>query len=292
KNHPSEGCFSEHVLEFSLLAETGEIAHSSRTAHEDKLCATIGGMRLPGPILSAKRTLTAIETRYIRQERIKAENLYELFRLFDESENWTYNVAWIDCLQKGKNIGKSILIRGEHAFRHELTHKKSVDPLHIQKKNPPAIPFFFPEFFLNSLTVRFFNWFYYAKQTTKKINEIVDYERFFYPLDVVENWNKIYGKKGFIQYQMVIPKENGKEGMRKILETIAEDGSGSFLAVLKLFGKNSPQAYNSFPMEGYTLALDFRMTSKLKNLVQKLDEIVEQYGGRIYLSKDVMSKPS
>ncbi|ODS89431.1 MAG: FAD-linked oxidase [Chryseobacterium sp. SCN 40-13] len=292
KNHHSEGCFSEHVLAFSLLTENGEILHCSRNYHEDKFWATIGGMGLTGIILSAKIKLKNIETAYIRQERIKAENLEEIFRLFDESENWTYNVAWIDCLQKGKNIGKSILIRGEHAFRHELTHKKSIDPLHIKKKNPPSIPFFFPEFFLNSMTVKFFNWFYYVKQTTKKINEIVDYEAFFYPLDVVENWNKIYGKKGFIQYQMVIPKENGKEGMRKILETIAEDGSGSFLAVLKLFGKNNPQAYNSFPMEGYTLALDFRMTSKLKNLVQKLDEIVEQYGGRIYLSKDVMSKPS
>src|SRR5690606_11583708 len=249
-------------------------------------------MGLTGIILSAKIKLKNIETAYIRQERIMAENLDEIFRSSEHSENWTYDVALIDCLQKGKNIGKSILVRGEHAFRHELAHKKSIDPLHIKKKNRPSIPFFFPEFFLNSMTVKFFNWFYYVKQTTKKINELVDYEAFFYPLDVVENWNKIYGKKGFIQYQMVIPKGNGKEGMRKILETIAEDGSGSFLAVLKLFGKNNPQAYNSFPMEGYTLALDFRMTSKLKNLVQKLDEIVEQYGGRIYLSKDVMSKPS
>ena len=117
-------------------------------------------------------------------------------------------------------------------------------------------------------------------------------KRFFYPLDVVNDWNKIYGKSGFIQYQMVIPKEKGKEGMRKILETIAKSGNGSFLAVLKLFGKNNPEAYNSFPIEGYTLALDFKVNSKLKNLIKSLDEIVEAYGGRIYLTKDSMSKSS
>ena len=117
--------------------------------------------------------------------------------------------------------------------------------------------------------------------TDKEVKQIVDYETFFYPLDFVQDWNKIYGKKGFIQYQMVIPKEKGKEGMRKILETIAKSGNGSFLAVLKLFGKNNPQAYNSFPMEGYTLALDF-----------KVNQIVEDFGGRIYLTKDAMSKSS
>lgn len=108
----------------------------------------------------------------------------------------------------------------------------------------------------------------------------------------MNDWNKIYGKSGFIQYQMMIPKEYGKEGMRRILETIANSGNGSFLAVLKLYGKENPQAYNSFPFEGYSLALDFKVNKKLRKLIDQLDDIVEQYGGRIYLTKDSMSRSS
>lgn len=290
KNHHAEGCFSEYVLEFSLLNEKAEILRCSRSENPEKFWATIGGMGLTGIIISAKFKLKNIESSYIRQESIKAENLDEIFRLFNESESWTYNVAWIDCLQKGKNLGRSIMMRGEHAFKHELPKKIQENPLQIKKNFTPSIPFYFPDFVLNNLTVKLFNLLYYSRQSKKEVKNFVHYETFFYPLDVVNDWNRIYGKKGFIQYQMVIPKENGKEGMRKILETIANSGNGSFLAVLKLFGKDNPQAYNSFPFEGYTLALDFKINSKLKKLVTQLDTIVEELGGRIYLTKDSMSK--
>jgi len=292
KNHHAEGCFSEYVLEFSLLNENGEVLNCSRSENADKFWATIGGMGLSGIILSAKFKLKNIETSFIRQERIKAENLEEIFRLFDESESWTYNVAWIDCLQKGENLGRSILMRGEHAFKHELPLNLQNNLLQLQKKISPKIPFFFPGFVLNNLTVKLFNFLYFKKQSKKMVKNIVHFEDFFYPLDVVTDWNRIYGKNGFIQYQLVLPKATGKEGMKEILETIAGSGNGSFLAVLKLFGKANEEAYNSFPIEGYTLALDFKMNSKLKNLVEKLDKIVESYGGRIYLTKDSMSKPS
>ena len=292
KNHHAEGCFSEYVLSFSLLNENGEVLNCSKTENTDKYWSTIGGMGLTGIILSAKFKLKNIETAYIRQESIKAQNLDEIFKLFDESEAWTYNVAWIDCLQKGNKIGRSILMRGEHAFKHQLSPKLQENPLRLKKKFLPTIPFYFPNFVLNNLTVKIFNFLYFNKQRNKEVKSYIDYETFFYPLDVINDWNKIYGKGGFIQYQMVIPKEKGKEGMRKILETIAKSGNGSFLAVLKLFGKDNPEAYNSFPMEGYTLALDFKVNSKLKNLVEKLDKIVEDYGGRIYLTKDSMSKSS
>ncbi|WBV60165.1 FAD-binding oxidoreductase [Chryseobacterium camelliae] len=292
KNHHAEGCFSEYVIEFKLMIENGEIINCSREENAEKFWATIGGMGLTGIILSAKFKLKNIESAYIRQESIKAENLDEIFKLFEESESWTYNVAWIDCLQTGKHIGKSILMRGEHAFQHELPQHLKEKPLRLKKKFEPAVPFYFPGFILNKLTVKIFNLLYFKKQTKKEVKSIVDYETFFYPLDVVNDWNKIYGKSGFIQYQMVIPKEKGKEGMKKILETIAGSGNGSFLAVLKLFGKNNPEAYNSFPMEGYTLALDFRVNSKLKTLIGQLDNIVQEYGGRIYLTKDSMSKSS
>lgn len=291
KNHHSEGCFSEYVLEFKLMKENAEVITCSREENTEDFWATVGGMGLTGIILSAKIKLKNIETAYIRQESIKADNLDEIFQLFEESEGWLYNVAWIDCLQKGENIGRSILMRGYHALREELPPKLHKNPLKNPRKIMPTIPFYFPSWVLNSFTIKIFNWLYYNKQTKKSVEGFVHYEPFFYPLDVINEWNKIYGKKGFIQYQMVIPKEKGKEGMRKILETIADSGNGSFLAVLKLFGKNNPKSYNSFPMEGYTLALDFKVNNKLKYLVEELDKIVEEFGGRIYLTKDSMSNP-
>ena len=274
------------------MNEKGEILTCSRTENSAKFWSTIGGMGLTGIILSSKFKLKNIESSYIRQESIKADNLDEIFKLFDESESWTYNVAWIDCLQKDKNLGRSIMMRGEHAFKHELPKKLQDNPLKVQLNNSPSIPFYFPNFVLNNLTVKLFNLLYYFKQNKKEVKNFVHYESFFYPLDIINDWNRIYGKKGFIQYQMVIPKERGKEGMRKILETIAQSGNGSFLAVLKLFGKANPEAYNSFPIEGYTLALDFKVNSKLPKLVEKLDAIVEEFNGRIYLTKDSMSKSS
>lgn len=293
KNHHAEGCFSEYVLEFDLMTENGTVLKCSREENQDKFWASIGGMGLTGIILSAKIKLKNIETAYIRQESIKAANLDEIFKLFDESEDWTYNVAWIDCLQKDpKHIGRSILMRGEHALKAELPKSLQQNALRLKKKFMPTMPFYFPGFVLNNLSVKLFNLLYWSKQQKKEVHNFIDYETFFYPLDAVNDWNKIYGKGGFIQYQMVIPKDRGREGMEKILKTIAESGNGSFLAVLKLFGKNNPQAYNSFPMEGYTLALDFKVNSKLKKLVDKLDDIVEEFGGRIYLTKDSMSRPS
>ena len=292
KNHHAEGCFSEYVISFQLINERAELITCSREENSDKFWATIGGMGLTGIIVSAKFKLKNIESVFIRQESIKAENLDEIFKLFDESETWTYNVAWIDCLQQGKNIGRSILMRGEHAFAHELPEKLKENKLRIKRSFEPTVPFYFPNFILNQISVKIFNWFFYNKQRSKQLNNFINYEKFFYPLDAIHDWNKIYGKNGFIQYQMVIPKETGKAGMREILEVIAKSKNASFLAVLKLFGETNPEAYNSFPQEGYTLALDFKVNKKLPKLVEKLDEIVERYGGRIYLTKDSMSRSS
>lgn len=292
KNHHTEGCFSEFILDFTLMNEFGEILKCSREENSSLFWATIGGMGLTGIILSARFRLRKIETSYIRQEIIKAKNLDEIFDLFEESIHWTYTVAWIDCLRKGENMGRSVLFRGEHAKREELPSSQLKHPLQIKKKCIFTIPFFLPGFVLNKLSVMLFNSLYFRKQFRKVTKNLVDYETFFYPLDILNDWNRIYGKKGLIQYQMVIPKETGREGMRKILETISRSGQGSFLTVLKLFGKNNPLAYNSFPMEGYTLALDFKVSRRTKRLVDDLDAIVEELGGRIYLAKDSMSKPA
>lgn len=285
-------CFSESLIDFSIMIENGEILKCSREENSDKFWATIGGMGLTGIILSAKIKLKKIETAYIEQESIKAENLDEIFDLFEECKNWSYNVAWIDCLAKGKNIGRSVLQRGEFATKEQLPEKLKVKALKLKKKFIPTIPFYFPNFVLNNLTVKIFNFLIYNKQRMKKVEGVIPYENFFYPLDAINDWNKIYGKSGFIQYQMVIPVDKGKEGMRKILETISKSGNGSFLAVLKYIGKNNPLAYNSFPFEGYTLALDFKVNRQLVQLVSNLDKIVEEFGGRIYLTKDSMSKSS
>lgn len=292
KNHHVDGCFSEHLVYFDLMIGSGEIVRCSRNDNPALFWATIGGMGLTGVILSARFLLKKIETAYIRNEAIQAKNLDEIFKLFEESESWTYTVAWLDCLQKGEALGRSIMLRGEHATLGEVSEKIKNNPLKIKKKPKLNIPFFFPNFALNPWSIKIFNWLYFNKQLKKHVKNYVDYDQFFYPLDMVHNWNRIYGKNGFIQYQFVIPKENGLEGMREILKAIAESGNGSFLVVLKLFGENNPKAYNSFPQPGYTLALDFKVNKELKMLIEKLDEIVERNGGRIYRTKDAMSKPS
>lgn len=291
KNHHKEGCFSEFLLHFHLLTGSGTVIKCSKEEHQDVYWQTIGGMGLTGIILSARFRLKRIENVFIYQESIKAKNLDEIFNLFEDSEDWTYTVAWIDCMQKGKHIGRSILMRGEHARNDQLSKKQLQRKYLIPKKEKLNIPLNFPNFVLNSLSVKAFNLLYYFKQFSRKKKFVTNYNTFFYPLDSIGNWNKIYGKKGFIQYQFVIKKDVSKEAMKEVLMEISKSGQGSFLAVLKLFGKKNERAYNSFPIEGYTLALDFKVNKKLLQLVPKLDEIVLKYGGRIYRAKDSLSRP-
>lgn len=292
KNNHSEGCFGDYVLDFNMMIETGEIKKCSRTENSELFWNTLGGMGLTGIILSARFTLKRIQTAYIKQKVLKADNLEEIFDYFNQYKNYTYSVAWIDCLQKGNKLGRSILMVGEHADLTDLPTKWKGNPLHPKKKLKLNVPFDFPSFILNTLTVKAFNFLYYFKQRKKIINNVVDYDTFFYPLDAINNWNRIYGKNGFIQYQFIIPENVGKQGMTEILKTIAQSGQGSFLAVLKLYKQGSVEAHNSFPIDGYSLALDFKINKKLPALVKELDEIVEHYKGRIYLAKDSMSKKS
>jgi hypothetical protein len=292
KNNHSEGCFCDYVLSFSIMVETGEIKTCSPSENSELFWNTVGGMGLTGIILTAKFTLKRIETAYIRQRVLKAKNLEEIFSYFETFKNWTYSVAWIDCLQRGKNTGRSILTIGEHATQAELPVKKANQPLRPKNKLKFVVPFDFPSFILNTLTVKAFNFFYYFKQVKKEIENITDYDAFFYPLDAINSWNRIYGKNGFIQYQFIIPVNFGKEGMSNVLKAIADSRQGSFLAVLKLYKAGKEEAHNSFPMDGYSLALDFKINKQLPALIKKLDDNVERYSGRIYLAKDAMSKKS
>lgn len=292
KNNHSEGCFGDYVLNFTIMTEKGEIKTCSPSENATLFWNTLGGMGLTGIILTVKFTLKRIETAYIRQRLLKAGNLDEIFRFFETFESWTYSVAWIDCLQKKNNAGRSLLMIGEHAALSELPVKWKNHPLCPKKKLQLNVPFFFPSFILNTFTVKIFNFLYYFRQTKKVVDSITTYDSFFYPLDAIRNWNRIYGKKGFIQYQFIIPKEVGKEGMAEVLKTIAQSGEGSFLAVLKLYRKSGEEAHNSFPIDGYSLALDFKINRKLPALIDALDKIVERYKGRIYLAKDAMSRKS
>jgi FAD/FMN-containing dehydrogenase len=245
-------------------------------------------MGLTGIITRVKFDLKKIETSYIRQKQVKARNLEEVIDLFDTYKDYTYSVAWIDCLKKGNSFGRSILILGEHATLADLPESKKANPLKLPNKKQITFPFNLPSFVLNSFTVKAFNWLYYGKNVKREINNIVSYEPFFYPLDAILHWNRGYGKKGFVQYQFVLPLES-KQGLVEILKRISDAGLGSFLAVLKVFGKQEDLI--SFPTEGYTLALDFPVRKGLFEFLDELDKIVLQHNGRLYLSKDARMQP-
>ena len=289
KNHHSDGSFSNHVEELELLLANGEFVRCSLQEKPELFAATCGGMGLTGVISKVRFRLKRIETSYIAQRAIKAPDIDTIFRLFEENESYTYSVAWIDCLQKGKDLGRSLLLLGEHARREALSTSQKKKPLALPGSGKVSIPFSFPSFTLNPITVQAFNFAYYHKMLGQEKDSVLSYDPYFYPLDSVLHWNRMYGKAGFIQYQFVLPMENSREGLIQILEKINHRKMGSFLAVLKLFGEQD--SLISFPMRGYTLALDFPIRKGLFSFLNELDDIVLKYGGRLYLSKDARMKP-
>ena len=281
KNHHKVGSVSNHLTWIDVLLADGSVARCSASENRELFLATCAGYGLTGVILRAAMRLHRIETAYIRQRTVKTRNLDEVLASFDENARSTYSVAWIDCLTDGRKSGRSVLLLGEHAVREDLP--TTAPPLKLKHNGGLGVPFDFPEFALNSFSVRLFNAIYYGKASSNE--KVVSYEPFFYPLDGVQNWSRIYGRRGFMQYQFVIPKESGKEGLKKVLARTASRGLGSFLAVLKLFGREDA-SYLSFAKEGYTLALDFPITRELPRELTELDAIVMAYGGRLYPTKD------
>jgi len=207
-------------------------------------------------------------------------------RLFDESGGYTYSVAWLDCFAGKKHLGRSILRLGEHSNHEELPTRLKKDPLSLAPIDGLNLPFYFPVFSVNYATVKALNFLYYHKQFSPRTESFDHFDRYFYPLDGIQHWNRIYGRRGFVQYQFVLPIKNSYDGLVKILEKIERSGQGSPLAVLKLFGKQNPNAVMSFPMEGYTLALDFKVNPEVFRMLDELDEIVLNHNGRLYLAKD------
>lgn len=288
KNHHKEGTFCRYLLEMRVMLADGSVRNCSGQINPELFSATCGGMGLTGTILTATFRLKKIETSFISQQVLKTKNLDEIFKLFDETRDWTYSVAWLDCLAKGRKLGKSVLLLGEHTPLDELKEmKKKKAPLETHSSSQWRIPVYFPEFVLNNMSIQLFNKYYYLKARSNR-ETVIPYEPFFYPLDAIANWNKMYGKRGFLQYQFVLPLKNSYEGVKKILETISQKKAGSFLTVLKLFGKEDPMM--SFPMEGYTLSLDFPATNRIFPVLDELDKLVVKYGGRIYLAKDARMK--
>ena len=284
KNHHRSGGFAQFVEAFDILHANGRIDTVTRASTPALFEATAGGMGLTGAILRVAFRLIPIETAFIRQETLPASNLLEVMGLFEDSRDWTYTVAWIDCLARGAKRGRSVLYRGEHATRGELPVGLASRPLECPTRSTRRVPFYFPQSMLNSWTVSTFNTLFYAKARAAAGESLVDFRTFFFPLDSLHNWNRIYGFRGFTQYQCVLPKSESERGLSRLLEVISASGWGSFLAVLKLMGPGSGPL--TFPLEGYTLALDFPWRPGVNALLDKLDRIVLDHGGRLYLAKD------
>ena len=287
KDHHVAATFARHVEWLELWAPATGLIRCSDSENADIFHATAGGHGLTGFILKVALRLQKIPSGFIRQEMVKAGNLDLIMDTFERYANLPFTVAWIDCLQSGKGLGRSIFMGGKFAEKEELPAQYRPHPHQPPSPRALAVPFDFPSFVLNGWSVQAFNALYYGKAPKGLSKKVVSYNTFFYPLDSIHNWNRIYGKRGFTQYQVVLPKETSAIGLPKILQTIAESGQGSFLAVLKLFGEQPAFDGNiSFPMAGYTLALDFPITKKLFPLLDRLDAITLECGGRHYLTKD------
>jgi len=277
KNHHKGGCFSEYVLSLELLSAQGEVRSCSREQNQELFYATCGGMGLTGVILQATFRLQPVKSAYMRETVIRCADLEEILGLFEAKQDATYSVGWIDCLTRGKQLGRSVLMLGEHA---------ESGPLAREKPRTISMPITLPGFILNKYSIAWFNRLYYRLHPAFAEGKLVWLDEFFFPLDKITSWNRMYGARGFTQYQFVLPKEASLPGLKIIMDKIAASGLGSFLAVIKLFGQEN-RNYLSFPLEGYTLALDFKIQPKVFPLLDELDRLVVEHGGRLYLAKDV-----
>ena len=277
KNHHIDGCFSESILSISIMTANGTILECSRNNNSNLFRSTCGGMGLTGIILSAELKMIKVQSHQIKQTSYKTNSLEELFNYFENNSFKKFSMAWIDCSSNHKSIGRGIFISGNYSRKNKKNRNKIINI---------KLPFFFPNYILNTSFIKIFNSLYYHFFSFKKKGtKIIDFYNFFFPLDKILNWNKLYGKSGFLQYQFVLPKRNSLEGIKKIIKIITESNQISPLAVLKLLGPKNKN-YLSFPMEGYTLAVDFKFNKNLFSLLDKIDIVVQKLGGRIYLAKD------
>jgi len=285
KNHHRDGAFAACVESFTLVTADGGTRVCCREQESELFWATLGGMGLTGAITTVRLRLMKIADPTLEVHETRVGDLDALIdRIDDPDADRRYSVAWIDCLAGGDKLGRGVVMQGDWAPPPPPPESAAARPLPLTRRRQRRVPFDLPPFVLSRPTVRAFNGLYYRRHPTR--TRRVDYERFFFPLDAIHDWNRIYGKRGFIQYQAVFPEADGRAGIRALLERIAGSGQASFLAVLKRMGDADPGAL-SFPMPGLTLALDLpHRGAPLRELTAALDRIVIDHGGRVYLAKD------
>ncbi|MEZ5309221.1 MAG: FAD-binding oxidoreductase [Microthrixaceae bacterium] len=290
KNHHVKGSWGSHILSMRLIDGLGNLRELSPSKDPELFWATIGGMGLTGIVIDATIQMTRVESAYLSVDTDRTEDLDEVMNLMIEGDEfYDYSVAWIDLVAKGKHMGRSILEHGHFATAEQARaagHRKPLNYSTHQLGGPPDI---FPSGLLNPLTVRAFNEFWYRIAPKQRRGHISTIEGFFHPLDMINDWNRMYGPRGFLQWQTVLP-DSATEVLRRSIERISGSGASSFLAVLKRFGPGNA-APLSFPTTGWTLALDIPVSVGLDRLLDELDEMITEAGGRIYLAKDSRVRP-
>lgn len=280
KNHHRSGCFGEHVVALRLRVGDGRVVECSPTEHADLFFATIGGMGLTGHILEVEFDLIRVPSSWIWCETIRVRDVDAYVDALKEAgPAWPYTVGWIDCLSTGGGLGRGVLMRGRFAEASEAP------PEPPRPKRRLAVPFVCPSWLLGRLTVKAFNAVYYAAHRARSAGRIVHPDRFFYPLDRLLHWNRLYGPRGFTQYQCVLPESAGRGAARRFLELLTTRGGASFLCVIKDCGDEG-RGVLSFPMRGISIALDIAVRADTRELVAALNELVIREGGRVYLAKD------
>lgn len=289
KNHHTAGSFGNHIQKFELLRSDGTRLICSEETNADWFYATIGGLGLTGFITWAEIQLKPVQSRMMDTQNIKYDNLQDFFTIAEDSvSDYEYTVAWVDCSAKGSALGRGHFTRGNHARTPALSEKSPIK--HKAKLSIPITP---PISLINNLTVRAFNKLYYERQRQGSHIAAIDYDPFFYPLDGILNWNRIYGTKGFLQHQCLVPKVNAEAVVKELLERISSAGLGSFLVVLKTMGTVPSKGLLSFAKEGVTLAIDFPYQGrKTLDFIRTLDEVVQQAGGSLYPAKDARMSES
>jgi FAD/FMN-containing dehydrogenase len=283
KNHHGEGGFGRYVDSVLLRTGAGETIEASREQNSDAFFATVGGMGLTGVILEATMRLRPVENGWIRERVICASDLDAAMRALEAGDSATYSVAWIDCMARGRDLGRSLIYLGEHARADELAEGADLFPV---GKNPGlAVPIDLPSMTLNRFSISAFNELYYRMGARRAGRDhVVSLYPYFFPLDSIADWNRVYGRRGFLQHQCVIPQAAARAVLADILDRVSKRGDASFLAVLKKLGQGD--GLLSFPMPGYTLALDFPVKGDILNFLDEIDRIVVAAGGRLYLAKD------
>jgi FAD/FMN-containing dehydrogenase len=285
KNHHKDGSFSHFVQSFCLVTAEGQTKTCSREENTNLFRATIGGMGLTGIITSAKFFLKKIESAFVHRMARQCCNLDKLIHLMDEHRSAKYIVGWIDCCARKSDSWRSIFVAGAHAQVADVSSKFRSCPLSVPKRrNLIVVPTDLPFCLINYWAIKAVNAGYYARNRQRR--DIVDYNQFFYPLDGIANWNRLYGKNGLLQFQCAIPRAHGPTAIRAILSEVAESSQYCPLAILKLLGTS--EGMLSFPTEGYTLALDFPLNQGTLQLQTKLNRLAARYGGRLYYAKNAV----